>query len=198
MPYEQLIESVQVSAEERIKDLKEKASQDAAEIIKEAAGKDGSIKRRHLERIKRIVDMERHKLLAKVHEERRMQLTRAKDEVFKRAFSEAKQILFSARKQPNYEIFFKKMLKEALSELEGGNIQLHIDKKDADLCRKLLAELNMNCDIITDITTAGGLNANTSDGKFVVFNTIESRFERAKILLKLDIFTVLYGGQGGV
>ena len=87
------------------------------------------------------------------------------------------------------------MLKEAILELEGEEIQLHIDKRDENLCKKLLSELKLNCEIVTDITCAGGLNASTKDGKFIVFNTIESRFERAKVLLKPEIFATLYGGQ---
>jgi vacuolar-type H+-ATPase subunit E/Vma4 len=90
------------------------------------------------------------------------------------------------------------MLQEVVLELEGEEIQLHIDKRDEDLCKKLLPELTLNCDVITDITTLGGLNAGTKDGRFIIFNTIESRFEKAKDLLKPEIFTTLYGGQSGV
>jgi vacuolar-type H+-ATPase subunit E/Vma4 len=90
------------------------------------------------------------------------------------------------------------MLQDAVLELEGKEIRLHIDKRDEDLCKKLLPELRLNCEIVTDITSAGGVNASTKDEKFIVFNTIESRFEKAKGVLKSEIFTILYGGQGGV
>ena len=198
MPYEQLIESVEVSAEEKIRDLHEKAKQVAMEIIKEAATRDGSIKKRHLDAIKKTVETERYKSLAKTNEETRMQLTRVKDDVFKNAFTEAQKTILLAREQPGYENNFREMLKEAVIELEGEELQLHIDIRDESPCNKLLTDLTLNCRIITDITSAGGLNANTKDGRFVVFNTIESRFERAKVLLKPEIFTILYGGQGGV
>lgn len=198
MPYEQLIESVEVSAEEKIKDLREKANRDAAEILNEAAGKDELIKKRHLDAVKRTVELERHKSLAKINEERRMQVTRVKDELFWRAFADAKDALRLAREHAKYGSSFRKMLEEAVLELEGDKIQLHIDKRDEDLCRKVVSELRIDCDVITDITTLGGLNASTKDGKFVVLNTIESRFERAKVQLKPEIFTALYGGQGGM
>jgi hypothetical protein len=74
------------------------------------------------------------------------------------------------------------MLKEAVLELEGEDIQLHIDKRDESLCKKLLSDLHLNCEIVTDLTSAGGLNAGTKDQKFIIFNTIESRFEKAKEL----------------
>jgi vacuolar-type H+-ATPase subunit E/Vma4 len=198
MSIEQLIESVEVSGQEKIRELTEQADSDAAVTIKEAQAKDDIIKKRHLEAVKKAVEMERNKSLAKIKEERRMQLTGVKDEVFRKAFLEAWKILSSARGHADYESNFKKMLQEAVLELEGEEIQLHIDKKDEALCKKLLSELNLNCEIVTDISCAGGLNAGTKDGRFIVSNTIESRFETAKVLLKPEIITILYGGQGGV
>jgi vacuolar-type H+-ATPase subunit E/Vma4 len=198
MPYEQLIESVEVSAEERIMELREKAHRQSMEIRKEAEGKDETIKRKHLDAAKRAVIVERNKSIARVQEETRMQLIHAKDDVYQKACFEAKKILSSARENANYEKIFSKMLKEAVLELEGNEIQLHIDKRDESLCKKLLPELNLNCEIITDLISAGGLNVGTKDQKFIVFNTIESRFDKAKVLLRLDLFAALYGGQGGV
>jgi vacuolar-type H+-ATPase subunit E/Vma4 len=198
MSIEQLIESVEVSAGEKITELIQKAGRDAAEIIKEAEGKDGIIKKRHLDTVKKTVEMERNKSLAKIKEETRMQFTRTKDEVYKKAFSEAEKILSSARSHAHYENSFRKMLQEVVLELEGEEIQLHIDKKDETLCKKLVSELKLNCEVVTDITTVGGLNAGTKDGRFIIFNTTESRFKKAKGLLKPEIFSMLYGGKSGV
>jgi V/A-type H+-transporting ATPase subunit E len=127
-----------------------------------------------------------------------MQLIRAKDDVYKHAFAEAQKTLISVRSQANYENILRKLLKETILELEGEEILLHIDKQDESLCKKLLKELKLNHEIVTDITSIGGLNASTRDGKFIVFNTIESRLETAKVQLKLEVFAVLYGGQVGM
>ena len=195
MSIEQLIESVEVSAEERITELREKVYRQAVEIRTEAEGNDGAIKQKHLDAVKRTVEVERNKLIAKINDETRMQFTRTKDEVYRKAFFEAQKNLSSVRSRADYDNNFRKLVQEVVLELEGENIQLHIDKRDENLCKKVLSELNLNCEVVTDITSAGGLNANTKDGKFIVFNTIESRFEKAKALLKPEIFTTLYGGQ---
>jgi vacuolar-type H+-ATPase subunit E/Vma4 len=198
MAIEQLIEAVEVNAEETITELKKKAHRQSEEIRREAEGKDEAIKKKHLDAVKKTVEAERNKLIAKINKETRMQFTQTKDEVYKKAFFEAQKILSSARSRADYENNFRKMVKEVVLELEGEEIQLHIDKRDENLCKKLLSELKMNCDVVTDITCAGGLNASTKDGRFIVFNTIESRFEKAKAFLKPEIFTTLYGGQSGV
>jgi V/A-type H+-transporting ATPase subunit E len=198
MPYEQLIESVEMCADDKIREIKEKAAREAAEMKKEAAGKDEIIKKRHHEAARRAVENERSKSIAQIKKETRMQLIRVKDAVFQKAFIEAQKQFLSAREQANYENSFRKLLEEVVVELGGETIQLRIDKRDEGLCKKLLQKLNLTCGIVADITTAGGLNASTNDGRFVVFNTIESRSERAKVLLKPEIFATLYGGQGGV
>ena len=198
MPYEQLIESVEMCADDKIREIKEKATGDAEDIKAEAKKKDEIIKKRHLDAVRKTVESERSKSLGKVNEDVRMQLTRAKDDVFQHAFTEAQKILSSVRGQANYENIFKTLLKEAVTELEGEEVLLHIDKKDEDLCKKLLSELKLNCVIVTDITCAGGLNVSTKDGRFIIFNTVDSRIERAKVLLKLDVFATLYGGQVGL
>lgn len=198
MSIEQLIESVEVSAGEKITELIQKANRDASEIVIEAERKDEIIKKRHLDTIKKSVEMERNKSLAKINEENRMQLTRIKDEVYKKAFSEAQKNLSLARTRADYENNFRKMVQEVVQELQGEEIQLHIDKRDEHLCKKILDEIQLNCEVLVDITCDGGLNAGTKDGRFIIFNTIESRFEKAKSMLKPEIFSTLYGGQSGV
>lgn len=198
MPYEQLIESVEQCADDKIRGVTEKATLDAVEIIAEAAKKDEIIKKRHLDMVKKTVDSERRKSLGKINEKNRMNLIKAKEAVFVKAFSEAQKNLSSARGQTDYENLFRKLLNETIQELEGEEIQLHIDKRDEALCKKLLPELRLNCEVITDITCAGGLNAGTKDGRFIIFNTIESRFERAKVLLKREVYATLYGGKVGM
>jgi vacuolar-type H+-ATPase subunit E/Vma4 len=198
MSYEQLLESLEVSAGEKIAEYQKKAKTDAAEIRKEAEEQDKAIKKRHLEVVRKAVETERTKSIAKIREENRMQLLRVKDAVYHKAFSEAHIILSSARENIHYENNFRRMLKEAVAEMEGEEKLLHIDRRDEVLCKKILAELQLNCELVTDLTCAGGLNISTRDGQFLIYNTIESRFEKAKVILKPELFAILYGGPGGV
>jgi V/A-type H+-transporting ATPase subunit E len=198
MSYEQLIESVETSGEEKIRDLRDKADREAVQIIKEAENKEDPIKKKHLDAAKRSVESEKNRLLATANEEIRLQLTRVKDEMYQTAVAQALSDLQSVRNHPGYEKIFKEFLQEAYEELRGEKIEIHIDKRDEGICRKLVSELSINGDIVTDITSAGGMNISTKDGRFVVFNTVESRFERAKVLLRPEIFATIFGDSGGV
>ena len=68
MPYEQLIESVELCAQDKISGIIERAVQDAEKIKTEAKGKDEIIKKRHLDAVKKTMDSERRKSLAKINE----------------------------------------------------------------------------------------------------------------------------------
>jgi vacuolar-type H+-ATPase subunit E/Vma4 len=198
MPYEQLIESVDECARDIIQTISEKAGRDATGILAEARGKGQSIRKKHRDSTMRSVVAERSRSISKAKKEARMQRIYAKDEVFCRAFEEAQRHFNSLRARPEYEAVFSRLLEEVLAELKGVTIRLHIDKQDEALCRRLVAKENPVCEIVADITTAGGVNAETQDGKFVVFNTVESRLEQARSILKPEIFAVLYGDEGGM
>jgi vacuolar-type H+-ATPase subunit E/Vma4 len=198
MPYEQLIQSVDECAEDKVRTIRERATRRAAEIHDEAAVKEKRIKQKHEEAARTAVETERGRSVAQVKKETRMQLIHAKDEVYQKAFTGAKEKLSHLRTEAHYASDFKKMLQEAVSELEGESLILRIDKRDEALCKKLVSELNLNCGIVTDIITDGGLEVSTKDGRFVIKNTIESRLERSKVLIKPEIFATLYGDLGGV
>lgn len=85
------------------------------------------------------------------------------------------------------------MIEEAMRELEGEQVRLHIDGRDENLCKQILEELNVNSEIVVDLTSAGGLNVSTRDEKVVVFNTIESRLDKASEFLKRQLLATLYG-----
>ena len=198
MPFEQLIQSVDECAEDKIRGIRERATRKAAEIQAEVAGKDVKIQTKHHDAAQTAVEMERSKSVAQIKKESRMQMIRAKDAVYQEAFSQARKHLLSVRERQGYENNFKKMVQEALAELDGEPVVLRIDKRDESLAKTLLPNLHLDCGIVTDITTEGGVEVRTTDSRFVIKNTIESRLERAKVLIKPEIFATLYGDQGGV
>jgi vacuolar-type H+-ATPase subunit E/Vma4 len=116
-----------------------------------------------------------------------MDVIKAKDEMIQSAFIEAKKSLDDLRDRESYKGRFKSMIQEAMHELGGEKVRLHIDGRDENLCKQILDELNQNSEIVADLTSAGGLNVSTRD------NTIESRFDRAKEFLARQVFATLYG-----
>ncbi len=188
-----LLIAMEESTEERINGIMKQAHQDAEEIKRTAEEKAETIKKSYLDSAEKSFESERNKLIYNAKSEIKMDVIKAKDEVIQSAFVEAKQSLDDLRDRESYRGRFKSMLQEAMHELGGEKAQLHIDRRDENLCKQILDELNENSEVVVDLTSAGGLNVSTRDEKVVVSNTIESRLDRAKEFLGRQIFATLYG-----
>lgn len=193
MAIEQLIGAVQVSAEETIQEIQKKAIAEVAEERRAAEESAAERKRAVLDEARKRAAVERGRLISGAKKENRMELAREKDRIFQQAFDEAGRKMTSARAGSGYENSFRALVTEALEELEGGDVILHVDRRDQALAQKTLTALGRNCEVKADLETPGGLNATTKDGRHIVFNTLESRLEKARKLMKSEIFSILYG-----
>ena len=193
MAIDDLIKAVEVSGQERISEIMERSNAEAAELIRDAHAKDEPIKKRLLADSKQLIEVERNKLLSVARKESRMEVARTKSEVFQKVFEEATRQLASVRERPQYRENLKVLLGEALKDLGNSGVVLHIDRRDEALLKDILHELKINSEIITDLTTAGGLNVYTRDERFVVFNTLETRLKKAREIYRPEIFSILFG-----
>jgi V/A-type H+/Na+-transporting ATPase subunit E len=188
-----LLIAMEESTEERINGIMKQAHQDAEEIKRTAEEKAEPIKKSYLDSAEKSFESERNKLIYNAKSEIKMDVIKAKDEMIQRAFIDAKKSLDDLRDRESYKRRFTSMIQEAMHELGGEKTRLHIDGRDENLCKQILDELNENSEIVVDLTSAGGLNVSTRDEKVVVFNTIESRLDRAREFLERQIFATLYG-----
>jgi len=193
MALEDLIGSVEVSAQERIHEIQERSKAEADEIIREAQSRGGSIRKRHHDKAVAEVELQRNRLLSSIRKENQREILKVKNEIFQAALDEAERRLATMREQPGYRTGFNRMLGEVVSELGEKDVILHIDPRDSLLCRKLLLERSLNYDVIPDLVSAGGLSANTRDERFTIVNTIESRLKKAGEVYRPDIVAILFG-----
>jgi vacuolar-type H+-ATPase subunit E/Vma4 len=193
MALEDLITAVEVSAQERILEIQERSKVEAEEIIRDAKAKDEPIRKRHLDKAIMEVELQRNRLFSAALEENRLKMLKIKNEFVDAVFDEALRTLTVIREHPNYKASLKMLIGEIIRELGEKDVILHIDPRDSTLCRELLAEMNVNYDIITDLSCAGGLNAHSRDERFLIGNTFESRLKRAKEVYRPDIVSILFG-----
>ncbi len=193
MPYEDLIQSVESSADERVAEIRERARKEAEDIIQQARSKENGIKAKQMEEAKKVLEVERTKQISAVKEERKMQVTRVKDALFQRALQIAQEKLSTVRVRPIYRENFRVLLREVLEEMKGQEVIIHIDPRDESLCREILKEMKYNSQIIPDLNSAGGVIVHTSDGSYRILNTIETRLEKAREQMRKDLFSLLFG-----
>ncbi|MCU0630795.1 MAG: V-type ATP synthase subunit E [Methanoregulaceae archaeon] len=195
MKYDHLIKAIEDGAEEKIREITDSKDREIREILERAESESAQLRKDLLAQINQRVEIERNKEIYSAREQAKDQLARARNGAFLSVFQVSDEQLSSLRSSPSYGAFFKAVMTEITGSLDSEKIRLHIDPKDEALCRQLIKDTGGEFEIVTDLTTKGGLTGSTPDGKVVIRNTIEDRLARAKERMKVVVFSGLYGDQ---
>ncbi len=194
MAYEDLIKAIESIAQDRIRERRQKAESQAAEIILRAREQVPRITEPHRENAIRQAEIERNRLISGITRDTKLQVLQAKAEISDKVFEVAGRELEKSRHRPHYEASFRSFLQESLEEMSGEKVRIHIDPQDEAICRNILKEFSSDPEIVSDLHCAGGLNVSSLDETFIVLDTIESRLDKAKESLRPGVFAILYGG----
>ena len=118
-----------------------------------------------------------------------------------KAFEEAKKKLQASSGTDSYKDLLKQMVEESVSAIGGSNsVIIESNKNDAEIVRKVVSELRGTSkmqqqaevsDQHTDVL--GGIRIKSSDGTMTYDNTLDSRIERLKPLIRKNIAQMLRG-----
>jgi len=194
MAYEDLLNSVEESAQEKEQELRKRAAVAIGDIKDRAKQQAETIRQAQIEGANRSVTTERNKLLYLEKAKNKEDLIRTREAAFERAFSEAEARLRDLRADMKYQAIFEKLLREAASTIGDDPFIVHVDPKDDALCKKTLAGLNLNGEVRADLATAGGVVVSQHGNTVTIRNTVESRLERAKEHNRHTIHAILSGG----
>jgi V/A-type H+/Na+-transporting ATPase subunit E len=193
MAYENLLKSVEESAQEREQDLREKAQSAVQAISEDIRNQSVEIQQSLLEVAKKAVAVEKNKRIYLTKGENKEILIKTKERIVSQAFRDAEQRLSGLRNDPKYPAVFNKLAREAIEAVRGEKFRIHIDKRDEHLMKRILSDMNLSGEVIADLQCSGGLIVSTRNESVTISNTLESRLERAKERKKLEVYTVMYG-----
>jgi vacuolar-type H+-ATPase subunit E/Vma4 len=193
MAYENLLKSVEESAQEKERELREKAQSAVQLISEDTKNQSAAIQQSLLAEAKKAATIEKNKRIYLTKGENKEKLIKTKEAIFSTAFGDAEQRLSHVRKDPKYPDILKNLTREAVGALGGETFRIHIDKRDEKLIKKILSELHLSGEVIADLQCSGGLVVSTQNESVKISNTLESRLERVKEQKKLEIYAVLYG-----
>lgn len=194
MAYESLLNSVEESAQERERELRERGKTLADEIRTNARKDAEDIQNRAIQEAEKSAAAERNKQLYLTKGTIKETSLRRREEVFLATFNEAGNVLARIREDTNYPAIFERLLLEVTGTMENTPFRIHVDPRDLDLCTRTLAARGIRCEILPDLTCAGGVVASSMDGLVVISNTVESRLDRIRELKQKEIYAILFGG----
>ena len=115
------------------------------------------------------------------------------------AFEKAKTTLRSSNKQQVYKVLITKMLQESISAIGTDEVIIQCNRDDFDLVKKAVASLSNNNVRLTlsdqPIDVIGGIRIKSIDGSTIYDNTLDSRIERFKPLIRKNIVQMLRGKE---
>jgi V/A-type H+/Na+-transporting ATPase subunit E len=115
------------------------------------------------------------------------------------AFEKAKTTLRSSNKQQVYKALITKMLQESISAIGTDEVIIQCNRDDFDLVKQAVASLSSNNVRMTfsdqPIDVIGGIRIKSIDGSTIYDNTLDSRIERFKPLIRKNIVQMLRGKE---
>lgn len=120
------------------------------------------------------------------------------EDAIRNVFEMVRKRLASLNRDPNYEQLINQAVLDSLKEIGKNDIIIECNKKDLNLVRKVVENINGDTGtkmVVSDkqIDILGGIRATSSDGTLTYDDTIDSRIERLKPLIRKNIVQILKG-----
>lgn len=115
------------------------------------------------------------------------------------AFEEARKKLAASGNKESYRALISSMIEGSVSSVGSGEVIIECNKSDTDLVKKIVTDLqkkNPNVQArVSDrhIDVLGGIRVKSADGTITYDNTLDSRIERLKPLIRKNIAQMLRG-----
>jgi len=115
------------------------------------------------------------------------------------AFEEARKKLAASGGRDSYKALMSTIVEESVSSVGSGEVVIECNKNDAELIRKILSDLQKKNPKVQakvsdrSIDTLGGIRVKSADGTMTYDNTLDSRIERLKPLIRKNIAQMLRG-----
>ena len=197
---DKIVSSIMSEAQGKADIIMQDANAEVATITANAEKTAESEKSKILDNGKKQSDMRYQQIISEAKMNARRAELGAKEEVIEAAFDKATDELKSIASSGSeeYDDSLSKMIKEAVDELGSKDLILQLNEADTNKFKSQLdSSSTFQIDDVTfelgePIDTIGGAIVKTKSGDIEVNNTIESRLERFKSVLRSEVANVLF------
>jgi V/A-type H+/Na+-transporting ATPase subunit E len=116
------------------------------------------------------------------------------------AFERAKVKMVSSNKMQGYKALITKMLENSVSEIGSDEVIIECNNNDTQVVKDAITNFHNNNKVrlrLSDkpINVIGGIRLRSADGSITYDNTLDSRIERLKPLIRKNIVQMLRGNK---
>lgn len=194
MALEDILRALEEKAASRIAAIKSETQRRVEEIEAEIEKEAARTRRLRLKKVEDQIRSEATAIVYSAQLKAKNLLIKAQEETVDEAFKVAEKRLAGLSDQPDYPATLGVLLDECLEFFPEGELLVQARLQDRDLIEKMLGTRGRGFRFDeTPLAASGGLVVSRSDGQVVVSNTFESRLERARDHLRLEISKSLFG-----
>ncbi|MBQ2613381.1 MAG: V-type proton ATPase subunit E [Methanobrevibacter sp.] len=197
---DKIVSSIMSEAQGKADIIMQEANAEIATINADAEKTAESEKNKILENGKKQSDMRYQQIISEAKMNARRAELGAKEEVIEAAFDKATDDLkdIASSGSEEYDDSLTKIIKEAVDEIGGKDLIIQLNEADTN---KFKSQLDSSSTFQIDdikfqlgepIDTIGGAIVKTKNGDIEVNNTIESRLDRFKSVLRSEVADVLF------
>ena len=198
---EHMIGKVLVQKEAELISQIDSAYQESLDNLESSRGKLEAERARIVEAARKQAENLRRQIIGSARLAARNQELLTIENAVNKAFEEAKKKLQASSNTDSYKELLKHMVEESISAVGGSNaVIIECNKNDVELVRKVVSELQDSGKVqqaarVSDqhIDVLGGVRIKSSDGTMTYDNTLDSRIERLKPLIRKNIAQMLRG-----
>lgn len=116
------------------------------------------------------------------------------------AFERSRSWLANSGKDEAYRVLMAQIIEESLPSVGSDEVIIECTRNDAELVKKIVADVSKRSKIkvrVSDqpINAIGGIKVKSGDGTMTFDNTLDSRVERLKPLIRKNIARMLRGEE---
>lgn len=190
MPLEHILRAMQAQAESEIQNITHAAESEAAQLIAEAETEAKAIRARHRGRVEPMLVAEAASLQNKANLGALRAKANGREQLLVEAFTRAHDCLAEIRQTQQYAAIFGLLAAEATAGL-GDDLIARVDPGDVQIASATFARLGVKAEVQELDLPLGGLEVMTRDHRVIVVNTIASRLDRARGILRGPIAAIL-------
>ncbi len=198
---EQMIGKVLVQKEAELISQIDSAYQESLDNLESSRGKLEAERTRIVEAARKQAENLRRQIIGSARLAARNQELLTIENAVNKAFEEAKKKLQASSSTDSYKELLRHMVEESVSAVGGSNaVIIECNKNDGELVRKVVSELQDSGKMqqaarVSDqyIDVLGGIRIKSADGTMTYDNTLDSRIERLKPLIRKNIAQMLRG-----
>ena len=201
---EKIVSSILSDAQGEADAIIQEAETKAASIISEGEQQAQMEKERIIDDAKKQANMKYQQIISEAKMNARRMELEGREEVIDQAFTKAEEELrnIASTSSAEYIESLKNIVKEASTEIGGGNLLVLVKEEDVSKIKDSLSNIEKEVENTTgkkttlemgdNIKTIGGAIVKTKNGEIEVNNTIEARMQRFKKALRSEVAQVLF------